>query len=122
MKNKKFVGAICVIILIVCSSICSLGYILGKSNFPWWLIIFAGGIVCGCLYLISDMLREEDKDKKHIKLMSCICSAISMVSVFTFLLVDILFKIQNSWIIVFIGGIVIGIITMIDRALKEKNK
>ena len=118
--SKKMTGTICATILIVSCAICSILYAIMDSSKPWWLIVFAGGVVSAIIAMISNYKREENKDKKHMLLISTICASISMLSVFIFLTVYILTKYSNSWIIVFIGGIISGIIYMIDNAKKDK--
>ena len=117
--NKKLVGSICGCISIITCSVCALGYIFGSSSHPWWLIVVAGGIACAIVSMIGEMTREDDSNKKHKKLIGCICASISMISVFIFLTLMMLTGNTNSWIAVFIGGIISGIIYMIDNATKK---
>ena len=66
--------------------------------------------------------EKKIKKKKHKKMIGCICSSISMISVFIFLLLLMLTKFNNSWIVIMIGGIISCIIYMLDNAIKEDKK
>jgi uncharacterized membrane protein YfcA len=120
--NKKMVGAICAIIMMISGGICTFGYVLGNSNDPWWLVAFAGGILCAIVSMALGAKYEKDKNKKHKAIIGCICASISMISVFAFLVVQIITAYENSWLIVFAGGILSGIIYMIDNARNEKGE
>ena len=120
--SSKLVGAICICILIVSAGICSIGYAVGNSGFPWWLIIVGGGIISAILAMAGTASREEDKEKKHMRIISCICASISMISVFVFLILMLVANIPNSWIAVFVGGILSGIIYIMDGALKKEKE
>ena len=117
--NKKLVGTICACIAIVAGTACALGYALGNSANPWYLIVFAGGIACAITSMIGTATREEDENKKHQKIIGTICASISMISVLIFLTVMLLTGFNNSWIIVCVGGVISGIIYMIDNAIKK---
>ena len=120
--SSKMMGSICGIIAIVSCGICSICYAVVNSTSPWWLIVLAGGILCAIISQIGAYTREENKEKKHKKMIGCICSSISMISVFIFLLLLMLTKFNNSWIVIMIGGIISCIIYMLDNAIKEDKK
>ncbi len=120
--NKKIISTICGIIFIVAGATCSILYAVGDSSKPRWLIIIGAGIICAILAQVGSIQREEDQTKKHKKLISWICSSISMISVFIFLILLIIMKINNSWIAVFVGGVISAIVYMIDNARKEEKK
>ena len=117
--SKKLVETICGCIAIVAGTICALGYIFGNSANPWWLIIFAGGIAMAIVSLAGGITNENDLNEKHKKIIGCICASISMISVLIFLTLMMLTGNSNSWIAVFIGGVISGIIYMIDNASKK---
>jgi hypothetical protein len=117
--SKKLIGAICCSIMIISGGICSLGYVLGNSADPWWLVVFAGGIACAIAAMAGGISNEADKNKKSQKIIGCICASISMISVLVFLSVMMLSNFANSWIIVMIGGIASAVIYIIYNAIKK---
>ena len=120
--SKNLIGAICGSVAIISAGICSLGYALGNSNYPWWLVMVAGGIICAIVSMVSGINNEKNTEEKSKKLIGCICASISMISVFIFLAVMMLTKYENSWIIVFIGGIASGVTYMLYNAVKKDKK
>lgn len=120
--SKKLVGAICTCIFIVCAGVCAIGYAVGNSNIPWWLFILAGGIISVILTQIGEITREKKKNFKHKKLIGCICSSISMISVFVYLTLIMMIKFYNGWIIIVIGGIISFIVYTIDKAIQSEKK
>ena len=120
--SKKLVGAICTCLFVVSAGVCAIGYAVGNSNIPWWLCIFAAGIICAILSQIGDITREKKKDTKHKKLIGCICSSISMLSVFVYLTLIMTIKFYNGWIIIVAAGIISYIIYTIDKAVQSDKK
>lgn len=70
--SKKLVGTICACTIMFCRGICSIGYVIGNSNFPWWLLLFASGIACaiismvdaitsGIIHMIYDTTKSKNK-------------------------------------------------------------
>lgn len=120
--SKKVVSTICICILVICCAICSIGYAVINSSFPWWLFVFAGGIICAIASMIVDITNEKDKTKRSKRFIGCICTSICMVSVFIFLAVMMLTNIQYSWIIVCVGGVASFVTYKIYDAVKNKKK
>ena len=117
--NKKLVNAICACLFVISAGICSIGYAIGSSDAPWWLAVFAAGLLCAIISMIGDITREEDSEKKHSRIIGCICASISMISVFIFLTVLMFTNFPSSWIIVCVGGIISFVIYTFDKAMKK---
>ena len=120
--SKKLVSAICACMFVAAGGFCAIAYAIGNSNAPWWLVIFAAGIICAILSQVGVITREKKKDIKHKKIIGCICSSISMISVFIFLTFMMLNIMKNSWIIILIGGIISFIIYTMDKAIQSDKK
>ena len=120
--SKKLVGAICACVMMICGGVCTIGYVIGNSNFPWWLFVFGGGVFCAIISMIGGITWEKDKEKKTKKLIGCICASVSMLSVVAFLVLIMLTKVQNSWIVLMVGGITSGVISVLYNAIKGNNK
>ena len=118
--NKKMTGTICAILFMVFGFTTGILYAILDSNKPWWLIAFFAIIPCFILTQIDAVKSENDKMKKHKKLIGAICGSISIISVYLFLCIQIITKINNAWIIVCVGGIISAIIYMIDNAKNSK--
>ncbi len=120
--SKKMIQAISLAIIMITGGICAVGYAVGNSSFPWWLIPFAG-VIAGVIFMMFGNVKEEnDKDKKHKKMIGAVCASISMISVLIFIAVMMLTNFANSWIIVMIGGIASGIVYTIDNAMHSDKK
>ena len=120
--NKKVVSSICGIIFLIACGTCSVLYAIGGTG-HWWLIVVGAAIACGIITQIGNVVREKDAAKKHKTLIGCICSSICMLSVYAFLLVITLTNFEHSWLIVFLGGISSGIVSLIDSAINSaKNQ
>lgn len=119
--SKKMSGTICGIIMIVCGVICVIGYSVGNSDIPWWLLVFAGGIISAIISLIGSYQREKDSGKKRKALIGCISASISMTSVFIFLALTMMTNINNCWIILLVGGAISAIVSMLDSAKNDSK-
>lgn len=120
--SKKLVSAICACIFVAAGGFCAIAYATINSKTPWWLVVFAAGIICAILSQIGVITREKKKAIKHKKIIGCICSSISMISVFIFLVFVMLNIMKNSWIIVVIGGILSFIIYTIDKGIQSDKE
>ena len=119
--SKKLTSTICGCTMMICGGICLVGYVMGNSGFPWWLLVFAGGIGCAIISMIGGITREKDQEKRSKKFISCICASISMLSVLIFLTLLMLTKLKNTWLIVVVGGIASGVTRLIYDAIKNKK-
>ena len=81
--SKKLASAICCSVLVISCGICSLGYILGDSSHPWWLIVLAGGITCAIVSMANGVKEETDETKKSSKFIGTICASknVSLASI-----------------------------------------
>ena len=118
--SKKLVGAICACTMIICGGICAVGYAIGNSGFPWWLLVFVGGIACAVISMIGGITREQDPEKRGKKLIGCVCASVSMISVLIFLILTMLTQLKNSWIVVMVGGMASCIVYMLYNATKKR--
>ncbi len=119
--SKKLIGAICACTMMICGSTCAIGYVVASSIFPWWLLVFMGGVACAIISMIGEIIREKNKEKRAKKLIGCICASINMLSVLTFLALLLLTKVQHSWIVVMVGAIVSAAIYLLYDATKGKK-
>ena len=119
--SKKLASAICCSVLVISCGICSLGYILGDSSHPWWLIVLAGGITCAIVSMANGVKEETDETKKSSKFIGTICASISMISVLVFLVLMFVFNVEKGWIAVCIGGIVSLVTKLLYEAIKNNK-
>ena len=119
--SKKTTSIICVCTILLCFGICLIGSFVSHFILPWWLIAFAGGIICAIVSMVGDITREQKKSKKSKRIIGCICSSICMISVLAFLTVNTLTQMKNSWVIICIGGIASMITYFIYSAVKDKK-
>lgn len=120
--SKKLVNAISGCIIMVCAIGCVMGYVMGDSSQPWWLIMFAGVVICAMLTMFGNYSRAEKPDEKHKALIGAICASVSMLAVLIFLILMFLAKLPYSWIVVMVGGVLSGIIYKIDEAVRNDKK
>lgn len=116
--NKKL-GIACGIIMIICVAICIIGYVVDKSDRPWWLILALGGILSGIVAMCGPFLKEQDQVKRHKYFIGCISGSIALISVFVFLMVQVMTGYEGSWIIIFVGGLLSTTVYMIDEARSD---